>query len=402
MRKTLLLASSLLALAMNIWAASIETSPTELQKGELLEIRGTLTEAKNGTVTATLNEKTVFEKSFETDQYNAFYMVYKTGFLDPAGEWTLGITGFDANAKVKVLPTIESSVFAVRFLSPSETAFMRNETIEIAVEVLRDEKPAENLEIFTWGLKGEKIRLASKSPGNYVLSYGVPFDAKTGEWEILAVMSETRDGKEIFGGEKKRYVSIEKAQIVFEVMQPEIPRLKIGEKTLVELKPGYSNSSLPPRNVLMSATMAGEPLDFSRGEDGTYIAEFLPLQKHAGEITLEVKAIDAAGNEGAMKNQYIVTGEIEYIVKQNQAGILAAALALLCLLAIGTIGFSKLLEKSRLEARKRSTENRLKSIQKEYFEYQSMDRRTFEEDSAKYESELAQAEKGLSKFKQKK
>ena len=239
-----MLASLLLALAMNTWAATIEASPTELQKGELLEIRGVLAEAKNGTVTATLNEKTVFEKSFETDQQNAFYLAYQTGFLDPTGEWTLGITGFDANAKVKVLPTIESSVFAIRFLSPSETTFMRNETIEITVEVLRDEKPAENLEVFTWSLEGEKIRLTGKSPGNYVLSYGIPFDAKTGEWEILAVMSETRDGKEIFGGEKKRYVSIEKAQIVFEVIQPEIPKLSVSPSPTTLLPIGSKDGAL--------------------------------------------------------------------------------------------------------------------------------------------------------------
>lgn len=376
----------LLFIFFNAGAASIMADKNDFAKGDEIVFRGEL--QNSDVVIAKNGPRIVFEKNIFADSNGAFELAYKSGFLDPAGEWVVSLKDGNASAKINVAATQESSVFLVKFGSPIPQEYKRTEDLEISLKITYLGKPVDSAEAAVWGIDGKKLFLENKGGGNYGLYYEIPYNADLGDWEFFALAEKDANGS-ILGGENSIHLGIAKSKIAIEIIEPVLADVGIEQSIPIIVKPAYSNGK-SGENIAVFGKILDSNIIFSKQANGSFSGSYTTTEKDLGELVMELSAIDDAGNAGETKVNLIVGGWPAWFAKKNWIFFAVAAIILVFVLVKSSSKIRKSIVAASLKREREAEFAKLKKLQKDYFEAQAIDRKTFEERSAELEGNIAQ------------
>ncbi|MBI2598271.1 MAG: hypothetical protein HYW50_03685 [Candidatus Diapherotrites archaeon] len=399
MKKTVLLA--LLFFSANAFSIGFETDKSVYEKLETVMVSGNCFGTGAETISAVSDSFEIFSKPVECKQDKTFDFEYKTSFLDHSGEWVL--TFFSqkeqATKTIFVKEKREAGFFLVRFLSPTEGRYQRNQKIILSVEVIDAGTRIADSQVVGWGAKGEKLVFQNNSTGQYVLEYIIPLDSPAKDWR-LEVLAQAKKGENFFGGIGQLGLSVEPAPIILEVLEPKVSSFEQGEKIDFDVIVKYAS---------------GEPIKegqvFLQIGENTQNLEQITLENFKGEysipsgasgaLEIELKAVDFAQNSGIQKIKVVVGCSVTCIVRQYGLIAVAAVLIGFALTRIVLMHYGFKGRRKRLEKEKEKFENIIRDLQKEYFTKGVMPASSYKKNLSEYKSRLLQVEQELSDLKRK-
>ncbi len=380
-------------LLLNVSAASISSDNDSYLKGGEIVFRGELEPTQADTVVAKSGLKTVFEETVKGRDDGTFGFVYHSNFLDPSGEWFVSLQESGVSTKVDVEAVPDSAVFVITFASPIPGKYRRTEGVEISLKITYLGEELDFADAAIWGTDGKKLLLQRKGKGLYGLAYEMPYNAPLGDWLFLAVAQKDVNGGS-FGGENSIHLSVVQAPIAINVIEPVFSSIEIEQVLRIVVKPLYFNGKAPAKASVFGK-IGDYNLLFSPQPDGTFSAEYPTTEFDAGEVVVELLAVDDAGNSGKEKVNVVVGGWFSWFVKKNWpffvVGIVVALFALIKLRSKlkRSVGLAKLKREKAVEMAK------LRKLQEDYFKIQVIDRSMFEERSSELESNIARLDERI-------
>ncbi|MBT4597102.1 MAG: hypothetical protein HOC95_03935 [Candidatus Diapherotrites archaeon] len=397
----IILAVMLVLFSTTTFSASLITDKISYSKGDTIIFTGSSTE-RVVNLFATANEKVVFERVVRTDVNNNFSLSYKTTPLDPSGEWIISIKDSPASTKLNVSPTKDSSVFVMVFASPIPGTYLRREDVEINVKVNYLGNAVEDAKVFVWTPAGKKLALLDKGNGIYSLPYQIPNETNLGEWNVFAVAQKDDNGI-LIGGENSINITIDSAPIKIIINNPVLKGIGVEEVIQVNIALEYFDGE-----AVVDATLVGrvganaKELLFTKNADGSFLSTYTSDLADLGEIVFDFEATDSFGNMGTNQKSVIVGGQLSWFLKKTWYYFVIVIIVVLVILAKTKIAFKKSSGLSKLRKLKTGEEAKLEQTQKDYFELQAIDRKTFDKQSAEIESKIQNLGDKLTKASKKK
>jgi hypothetical protein len=397
----IILAIMLVLFSTTTFSASIGTNETSYDKGDTIIFTGSSTE-RVVNLFATANEKVVFERVVRTDVNNNFSLSYKTTPLDPSGEWIISINDINTSTKLTVSPTKDSSVFVMVFASPIPGTYSRREDVEINVKVNYLGSVVEDATVLVWGPNGKKLPLRNKGNGIYSVPYQIPNETNLGEWVVTAV-SQKDDNGSLIGGENSITINIDSAPIKIIINNPVLKGIGVEEVIPINVSLEYFDGDAVNDATLIGRVGANaKELVFTKNANGSFLSTYTSDLADLGEIVFEFEATDAFGNIGSNKKSVIVGGQLSWFLEKTWYYFVIVVIVIFVILLKTKIAFKKSSGLSKLRKLKTNEESKLEQTQKDYFELQAIDRKTFDKQSAEIESNIQNLGDKLAKASKKK
>lgn len=365
--------------------AFIDENRTEFLKGETIHFSGLCPEgATEVSLSAAAQEKKIF--SFDLNCLEGkFSFDYNISFLDPEGEWTLALDSEER--KLTVSPSRESQYLVIRFLSPTLT-LERTQDINIIVEITDKGLPLLDGNVVSWDIQGNKLRLAHKGQGAYIVSTQIPFDAPLGAWNLVVTAEKLGDSA---GGESRQKVNVKEASILIEFIEPQVSVFGLDGEILVKVRAAYLNGE-PLKDPAVTLYVDGESHGLKEAEESYYSTVYLPKEGVVGAQVLTVRVLDSALNEEANSKEIVLVKDFSWYIKRYYWLPLLVIGVFVAFYLVTKSALRRRLETKNLKSRQKALEQRIKSLQEKYFSGVMA--------KTAYRQELSKLEKELSEVKQ--
>ncbi|MCH7902353.1 hypothetical protein IIC68_01215, partial [archaeon] len=243
MRKVLYLCLSMLLIAGFSHALTLKTDQSSYEKGEKIVFSGNCDNAIIHSIKAELGKITIFEENLNCAE-GKFEFRYETSFLDPSGTWKITLFTFDNETGIlmQIKPTPDSAFYRITFLSPANFEFKKGESVFISVEVADSGTLVDDAEVVIYDALGRKINLKPAGNGIYDLNYSIPYNAQTGDWDLIVTTQKQPNGK-VYGGERKIETQITKTLFNFEIIEPANQTYEQSDSIPFKIKITYPNGA---------------------------------------------------------------------------------------------------------------------------------------------------------------
>lgn len=360
-----------------------------------VEIRAVLGESE------TKNAPEIFSRTVQPDERGAFGYVHQLSMRDPSGKWTLHVSDSNGTETIPlyVPPTRESSFLVVSFLSPSPTRYYRTSEFMLSVLVLDAGTPVKGATVYAWDFAGKRQKLRDNDDGSYSLAMSIPYDAETGEFEILALAFARLEDGTLAGGQNSVKITVEKSPINVEFIAPKTDEYAVGENLPIEVKLSYAGGK-PVEGAKVYAFVNLLALDLAPKGNGIYAGTHFPKYSKNDVITLSIKAEDSAMNSGEALKSLKPGNYLIWQLKSNAIFYIFPALIIIYILYISLKEFRIFFSKSMFK-RERQELLRLKvRLHEDFYRRNIIGERTFQQRNAEYNSKLDRIEAGLSQIKE--
>lgn len=407
MRKKLrlvLLLKLLLLLCISAYALTVNTDKTQYLKGEVIKISGDCKTELETKLTASLEEKIIFEEFINCSAGGSYIFEYATSYLDPAGNWLLVLSNKEERItkRAVVNPTSESAFYLIAFLSPTEGKYKRVEDIIISVRVTDAGIPVRDANLITWGPDGKKYYFENSGEGLYNLEYEIPYNGKLGDWELLVLAQSQRNGT-FFGGVNSLTLELVKAPIAIEVVEPEIHSYELIQKIPIKLNISYFNGKPIKEEIdelSVVAIIGRKNIQLEKTEEGAYELLYEPEMSEIGSLVIRINALDDAGNDGVKVIDLVVTCSIACLLIKYGLYIIVFIVVLIIILSLFSSRIKYHLELRMLENEKKKTMDLIKSLQEEYFGGRVMPSKSYNRNLAQYKSRIAELDEKIKRLKE--
>lgn len=315
---------------------SIFTDKGNYTKGEEMSISGKITSIYGNTVkSAKLTISCGEWRRFTTLHVDngSFVYNYSISFGDPEGIWELKISTVDSGGNIVhedvfVNVSLPENIvrYKVIFLSPPKGAvYQRGATFNISVLVTGGDTGIEGL-LTTCTLPSmEKINLTEIGDGYYRGEIRIPWDAEEGTWYLSVESIDTEKG---FAGGSSSYISIKRAPLEIEILEPKSNSIGFAEKVGFEVRVTYPSGE-PVTNAVVRASLPEGEINFTHSGDGRYTALYLP-DKDTKYILLSITAVDRYNNTGYLDHTFYLN--------YRPPTALDIKMVLVMLIAMGAVG----------------------------------------------------------------
>jgi len=406
MNKLTLIGIVLVLLIIPINALTLKSESASYEKGQELIFSGNCDEGKLHKIRGELDNAEIFE-----DQINCFdskfSFKYKTTFLDPSGNWKIYFFTQENETVLNetqinliVKPISDSSYYRITFLSPSGFSFKRAETILITIELTDSGKIVDDAVIVMYDSFGRKINLKPEGNGVYDINYSIPFNAVVGEWEIIILAENQKEGK-IFGGERKLAVTITEALFNFNIIEPSLQTYEQSDTIPIKFETYYSNGVKLTQSKIKSAELivGNQKIPLEINSENELFLAYNPT--FAGNQTLIFSVTDNSGNKGEEKVNLVVTCSLTCMIKSY--GLIVLVVVLLIII-FSKLFYAKIKYSLQLNSLKKEKEKNLqliKNLQEEYFSKGIMPSKSYKSNLNLYKTRLIIAESKLKQLLEK-
>lgn len=376
-------------------AIGFQTDKTTYGKQETIKISGNCEGNVPEKLVATTSGLTAFSTDVECRQDKTFEFNYETSFLDRAGDWkiTLNSRNEQVEKTISINEKREAGFFLVRFLSPTEGKYQKNQKLVISVEIIDSGRQLNNAQVIAWGLKGEKLKFTNNNSGQYTLEYIIPYDSNTGDW-TLEVLAQAKKDEETFGGIGKLNLKIEDAPIILAVNEPKVSSFEQGDTINFNVTATYADKTAL-ENGKVFLIINNTQTEFEQVSLENFSLAYTIPANLSGAVEIEIKAVDDSQNTGFERQNLVVGCSLTCLIRQY--GLITAAITVISI-ALARIFYSQLNTKGKrkkLEKEKEKINNLIKDLQKEYFIKGVMPANSYKKNISEYKSRLLQIEQEL-------
>ena len=388
---------ALLALAVHFatlaFAITVDTCSENYPKGENVCVTGS---CEPGIIEISINSlgRDVLTKNIHCTDGN-FELNYLTRFSDPSGVWTVTAKAIDVEGTPTVEKTVrvsqvrESQFFLITFLSPSKDSYFRTEAADITARVTDAGVPIEGADVFTWLPNGNKTQIPYAGNGIYSLGYVVKPNDNLGTWK-LTVTTENQNA----GGENSMSILVKKAPIAIDLIEPAGRSFDVGSDIPVKLKASYLDGSAPQQASAV-ADFDGKRYELANIGNGEFEQAIKTFGAVGGAKSLEITLVDAFGNEGHKKIDLALSESVFSLASGVWPYIIAMLAVTLIILFVVRPKMRLKKETKGIENRANELEDKIKKIQKDYFQKGAISKQIYTKKLSAFEAELAEARKKL-------
>ncbi len=387
-KKILILFIALVMVAAASDALTLKASQPSVEKGNPINLTGNCDAGLVHNISGEIGGKKIFEEQINCFD-GKFEFNYKTGFLDPSGNWTITLFTEQSESEiiVQVNPVPASAFYRITFLSPAAFTFSRSETVFISVEVADAGKAVDEADVIIYDVFGRRINLKPEGNGIYDLNYAIPFDAPLGPWDLIVTSQKEVDGR-LFGGERKISTEVAATRFTFDVLEPKQTTFEQSDPIPFRIKVSYPNGSRLTGEKLKKAEIKADnyatPMAFN-SDNELVLSYTSPV---SGNKIMTVYVEDTSGNIGEEKLELAITCSITCFAKSY--GLIIAVVLLLAIV-IGRLFYMKTknsLELIQLKKEKEKAVELIKNLQREYFEKGVMPAPSYKRNLAMYKARL--------------
>ena len=386
---------------------------TTQKLGDLIVIRGNATSLgrpANGVAVLELytpSGKLAYTEKSALSGGSAVFSYHGT-LADELGNWTARINATDifgnsgswsgAFLMAKLTP---GTFLEVEHISPVVGAYARGSTISVSIRVKKDGKPVSGAKAFFISPENKPIEMNEVGNGIYGLIYTIKQSDPLGTWTIVSRVSEDSKEGKIEGGSSYK-IRIVPSNLRVEITRPDRGEFAVGDNIEIVAIAKYPDDE-PVNASLASVLIGGDRIRMEQAQKGVFVAYYAMPEGRASEIMLTVEIEDGYGNSGSKSASLSISGtSLLYMLDKNRFIVIPAAIAII----IGFFTFCKncifASKKDRLLKRKGQLLALQAKLQEQYLKQGSIDRKTFYDMSAKYDSELQRIEHELAEMEDKK
>ncbi|MFH1587053.1 MAG: hypothetical protein ABID38_04310 [Candidatus Diapherotrites archaeon] len=383
-------------LAASAFAISVETDKASYEKGEFISITGECLKDTGLTLLITASGRKLHEEKIYCNKNSRYFLNYKTSFLDPKAKWDLKVLqgGEDDETQLYMYPKNEGAFYLITFLSPSPGKYKKGEDLTLSVKVLDAGEAVTDANVISWGVMGEKLQLENRGGGIYSIDLAIPFDSEKTAWDFIVLAQSAKRGN-IFGGEQSLGIEIESAQIIIEVIQPEVHEYDLSTPLPLEARIKYSDGKAVKNLQEIGAEISGVKILLSEIGEGLFSSEHLMSCDDAGSVSIRFFASDTAGNSGQATKNIVATGQIGCFLRDNWIYILVI---IVLVVTVSLFAYSRLshnLKTKLLKNERDKTMNLIKSLQEDYFTKGVMPAISYKKNLAKYQAKINELDKKI-------
>ncbi len=326
---------------------------------------------------------------------------YHSTLVDELGNWSVRLNATDefgnsgewsgGFALAKLAP---GSFLEVEHISPVVGAYSRGSTVSVSARVKKDSVPFSGAQVVFFTPQNQPVEMKEVGSGIYGSPYTILQGDPTGTWNIVVRASATTDSGTIEGGSAYK-VNVIQSILRVDIIRPDRAEFAIGENVEIVASAKYPDGE-PADPGMAHVQIGSQRIRMEQTQPGTFVAYYMVPEKTEGDMMLTVEVEDSYGNSGS-KSATILPGgtSLLYLLDKNRFIVIPAAIALL--IAFGTFCRNCFLvsKKQRLLKKKEQMLALQAKLQVQYLKEGSVDRKTFYDLSAKYDSELQQIEHEL-------
>ena len=391
-----------LAVSLNTDAVSITAGKSFIKRGEVLTAGGICSPDLETSVQIFAADVLLLESYVSCSDGGSFDFSYHTTFLDPTGKWILAVSDGTETSKTELLveDAREAGFFFLRFLSPTAGKYARTETISLSIEVTDSGEKVNDANLAFYGFDGKRYLLKGAGNGVYVSDYEIPADAALGSWN-LEVFAESQRSEGKAGGRNRIPIQVDVPPIKIQVIEPSVNTFEFGDEVKIKLIATYFNGK-SLKGATASAMMNNTEVRLIMTADNTFEGKFTAPSTQSGTLALVMQAEDQAGNKGTQVSKLVIGCSVTCLAKNYG---LFALLAIVIVVAIGSIVLTKLSSSnqlSKLKEERQKTLDMIKSLQEDYFTKGVMPSSSYKKNLSDYTAKVAELEEKIAQLKSKK
>ncbi|MFH0818240.1 MAG: hypothetical protein V1909_06445 [Candidatus Micrarchaeota archaeon] len=331
----------------------------------------------------------------------SFAFSYHSTLTDELGNWSVMVNATDGLgnsgswagdfALAKLAP---GSFLEVEHISPVAGAYSRGSTLSVSVRVKIEGKPLSGAKVFFFSPANAPVEMSEVGSGVYGATYKIAQGDPLGAWAVVSRATATTDSGTVEGGSSYK-VNVVPSTIRVEITRPVQAEFSVGDMMEVVATAEYLDGESVTATRAF-AVIGGDRVHMEQSQPGAFFAYYSIPEEKQGELMLTVEIEDGAGNFGSKGATVSVRGTaLLYLIDKNRFIVIPAVIAIL--IAIGTFCKNCLRssKKGNLLKRKEQVIALQAKLQGQYLKEGSVDRKTYYDLSAKYDSELQKIEHEL-------
>ncbi len=384
----------LIAIALFFSAAfaanTIESLPTQVPKGETIQLSGTCTEQT--VYIQVTQEKKEIDQLTVLCENNRFHTEYPITYLHPSGTTEFSISNPGSNPQqTEIRNTRESGFLSLSILSPIETQIERQTTLDVQVQVTDAQTPIENATVQTWDFNHRRVNLSHVGKGIYKTKIQVPHDAALEKTQLVIT---AENPEKTAGGEKKQTLEIQPAKIIIQINQTNLANIPAATPFEFQVESTYSDStSLSKPIVTISINEQTHQMTQKDETKFTYKTAF--TKQEIGNHVIIVTAKDDANNVFEIRQDAFITASVSAQLEQYAPYGLGLVIVVILAWVIVIPRIRSKKTKTSMIERKNQIEQDLTQLQKQYFEQNSVSKDVYRQKTSNLEKELADLNKQL-------
>ncbi|MDO8634532.1 MAG: hypothetical protein Q7K34_04545 [archaeon] len=400
MKKTVLVMLSLVFSIPLAYALALDTPSGEYSKGDKIIFTIECTQSRTNNLSVKSGNRVILDSDFLCPASGGYSYSLETSFLDLAGKWVAELSSTEGSAfkEITMNEKREAGFLLIRFMSPAEGSYFRGEKLSINAEIRDAGEPVVDANAVFWGAKGEKIFLENKQNGTYFFEYGLPLDAKPGDFE-LEVLAEKNTQTGHIGGKSTLKIRVQISPILIEIIEPKASTFDFGEQVTFSIKATYPNGKTLVAPDL-KVSLGGRQFPLSKTAENIFEASPTFSTAGLGATEAVVSAADSFGNSSEKKLSLVITCSPTCMVKQY--GLLVLGVAVIIFVA-GRAVLSRAREQNELtglEKEKQKTLSLIKSLQSEYFGKGIMPASSYKKNLADYKEKIVEIGERIKNLKE--
>ncbi len=338
----------------------------------------------------------------------SFVFSYHGTLADELGNWSVRVNATDEfensgpwSGSFLLAKLAPGSFLDVEHVSPVVGAYSRGSTVSVSVRVKRDGESVSGAKVFFITPTNLPVEMSEVGNGIYGATYTIKQDDPLGAWTIISRASSEFESGTVEGGASYK-VRIVPSTLRVEITRPERGEFAIGDNIEIVALAKYPDGD--PVNATSAFVVIGsDRIHMEQPQQGAFVAYYTTPEGKEGEEMLTVEIEDSFGNTGSKSLALSVSGtSLLYTLDRNRFLVIPAAIAII----IGLFTFCKncifASKKDRLLKRKEQLLGLQAKLQEQYLKQGSVDRKTFYDLSANYDSELQRIEHELAEMEEKK
>ncbi len=317
---------------------------------------------------------------------------HRTTLIDRDGNYLLTMSAIDANNNsglyekaVVVLNPDATNFLFVGITVDENRLYSKGEPIPITVSV-KDITGGKIGEATVMGRtdSGLSFRLEENDSAEYSGEFTVPQQTQSGELKIS--VSAAKQSKQ---GAAEAVVNITSSKVNLEVIEPkEHSTHQIGEEIRFRVKATYDNGD-PIITESIQVTVGNEAIELRGVENGVYAGTYVVKQADEGNLSIKIVFDDGYSNAAEQAIEVEASGtSYQFYLRSYGLSILLFAVAVIIVGVFAVSFIKKLTGVQSLKKKEKRLLETIKGIQTQYFVEGSMDKKTYDEQMEKYESQL--------------
>ncbi len=347
----------------------------------------------------------------ETLQSNGtFEYSYRSSFFDIEGNWTITVIAYDEYGNIgekkgytNVKIVQDKNFYTVSFRSPAPYfIYKRGETFKIDVGVEKSGQKVEGADFRFRSPDGRLIQLKERGPGVYSADYKLSYGATEGQLNLY-VIGIKEVGAETNVGTAKLPITVEKTDILLDILSPTIEELVEGKDVKIVARARYPDDSVPENLDIYATLPSGEEVELKRELDN-FVYIYTIERGDEGVWSLNVRVSDQYGNTGSKLSKLNI-GEITTLYKIREFFLdkwyisMPIIAAIIIVSAVGVHIYNSAHYAEKLKKESKKIRELKKDAQTRYYKGGEINKQTYQQLIEKYEDRESEIKKILSSKK---